>query len=937
MLRLRRKDNNDNFGIGYSPRFIPVVLLLLLMAWETAELVGQDKAPAPAPASKQQPKPAAPAQQALQPAPVPAPAPAPAPNAAAAPAPAKGQPVSASLYYPDLEPKQLFQILQGTFQVQFQGTESVKGPISLISKEKIDVAGMIKLLNAELAKQDMAAERQDQTILLRPAKGLEDETIPIQHGDPSAIISILKTRFMSEELDDKERVRFIEVHPQGKSIVVRGPKAVLENMKKYINEHLDKPAAQKPAAEAEIRKEFDVKYITPQETVDFLKEVYLAPAGTTAKEGDRFAKNITAHPKLPKIIVTAPAGLMPEIEKTITEIDVAPPVETKPLFQEYITLDYIAAIEFNYILRNDESLTVKGSWLFASEEFIQPAALLRKLRDPQDALAHHLQQQLSEKIQRMLKDYQGSDPPPPSLKTALVLEFNRIIQGSTLYDEKYTQHLKPSAELKRLLQQIGPDSSIIRINRMILETEFDQEIEAIKYKFRTSIAPNNILIISSSDQKLLKSFTALKNKLDVDRKELRYIPLSYADATEVADMIQKIYPKKIPNEPTEMAQKPAEYTQQKIEESILLTEAAGAQFDKFGVLEPTTQERLSQALALVSTEELLIVPDKTRNYLMIYTYSRNFPKILELIQELDKPQKQVYIDVYIAQVNLEDALKLGAEFTYNNDFTRKGENIPYTAKQDFGVGDLISTGLNYEFISANLSVFLHALQTKKNVDIMARPSILVKNGKQAVISLGRGVPLIQTVQVNITGLTQSNIIYQDVTTKLEVTPQIHPDNYVSLVIKQTIDDVSAETFQISEDFNPQVILRRQADTELRVKDGQTICLGGFIVDDITTDEHKVPLLGDIPLLGYLFKYSSHERTKRELIIFISPYILATPYDIKQITNAQRRMTTTEVRDDRFNKEILAPQTESPSQPLPNAIQKEDEKASVDIEGVELKK
>ena len=110
---------------------------------------------------------------------------------------------------------------------------------------------------------------------------------------------------------------------------------------------------------------------------------------------------------------------------------------------------------------------------------------------------------------------------------------------------------------------------------------------------------------------------------------------------------------------------------------------------------------------------------------------------------------------------------------------------------------------------------------------------------------------------------------------------------------------------------------------LRVRDGQTVCLGGFISDDVTTDESKIPLLGDIPILGYLFKFTTHSYTKRELLIFISPHILETPYEVQRMTNQQRQKSTSKVKDERYNEDILKPQVDlrpAPMRdPLPEAL------------------
>ncbi|MCK5271027.1 MAG: type II secretion system protein GspD, partial [Sedimentisphaerales bacterium] len=535
--------------------------------------------------------------------------------------------------------------------------------------------------------------------------------------------------------------------------------------------------------------------------------------------------------------------------------------------------------------------------------------------------------QFSQKMLALLKTYDGIVP-SAALKETLVVEMNIIIQGSNLYDEERLRHVQLPKELKRLIRQTGLDGSIIRINRMILEAAYPQEIDKIKYKFTTSVASNNILIISSYDEKLLKKFMELKKNLDVDFKELRYIPLSYAKAEEVAKMLSLLYPEQLPTLPSELEQTAREKQEVKegevSEEAAFLSEVTRSELEGLGIYDLDMQSRISRSLRLVSKKELLIVPDKTRNYLMIYTYSRNFPKILDLIEELDKPQKQVFIDVYIAQVSLDDALEIGIDWSLGGPATnieRKGETIPYTLGQAFNTRQLIGKGLNYDFISENLEVYLRALHATKSVDIMARPSILVKNNEEAKMSLGLKVPLVKSVNVNITGLTTSKIEYEKIDTSMTVTPQIHPDNYVSLNIVQTINDVSAETFQISEEFNPQVILTREANTTLRVKDGQTVCLGGFITDDVTSDEKKVPLLGDVPVLGYLFKYSVQSRTKRELVIFITPHIMETPSELLRMTNEQRLISDAEVRDERRNKDILEPQVDLRPPPFREPIPK----------------
>ena len=223
------------------------------------------------------------------------------------------------------------------------------------------------------------------------------------------------------------------------------------------------------------------------------------------------------------------------------------------------------------------------------------------------------------------------------------------------------------------------------------------------------------------------------------------------------------------------------------------------------------------------------------------------------------------------------------------------------------------TGLSYQFISDNIETLLRALQETGRLEILTRPSVVTKDNTEAIISVGRDVPTVTATNVSTEGAVTSTVKYQDVYTKLKVLPQIHPDGYITMNIEQTIDDVSTETFQISEEFNPQVLIRRSAKTVLRVRDGQTVCLGGFIGDNKRQEETGIPFLKDIPLLGYLFMYKLTEVSKRELIIFITPHILRSPEEMLRMTNEQRRTSSYKLSDDKDERrgvhDVLEPQRE----------------------------
>lgn len=428
--------------------------------------------------------------------------------------------------------------------------------------------------------------------------------------------------------------------------------------------------------------------------------------------------------------------------------------------------------------------------------------------------------------------------------------------------------------------------------------------ETLKGKFTSAVA-RNTLIVFSREEEVFAKIKETKKAFDVDRLEIRYLPLANAQAEDIAALLAKIYPPQA--SPEELAV-PAEV------QSIRRTgvEEPGIPVDlredlrRIGMEEPQLEALLSGAISVVAAGEFTIVPDKTRNALLIRTYSRNFPKILELIKELDKALRQVLIDVFITEVSLDDTMEFGVDFTYKHNELTNTLQQRYQGTTEVPTAFPQPVGITYQLISNNITTFIRALEQNNNFDVISRPQIVTKDNGKATISLGRDVPMIKDTRVSTEGAISSTINYQKVATELEVTPQIHPDDYVTLTLKQTIDDVSAETFQISQNFNPQVLIRRSADTSVRVRNGQTVCLGGFVGDSIVENESKVPILGNIPLLGMLFSYTSHQRIKTELLIFITPHILETPQEMLRMTNEMRRRSHAEQNHLR-NTDVLEPQ------------------------------
>jgi general secretion pathway protein D len=299
-------------------------------------------------------------------------------------------------------------------------------------------------------------------------------------------------------------------------------------------------------------------------------------------------------------------------------------------------------------------------------------------------------------------------------------------------------------------------------------------------------------------------------------------------------------------------------------------------------------------------EGVRIIPDQRLNALMIVATKTDMDRIKSLIGNLDTSVPQVLVEVIIAEVNLGEGLETGVEWVKRlekeNGMTHTGATS--TGKppnpQDLNSleGELfqqaisnapgialasLSGGLTYfaTFNSLDLDMMVRLLSTDSKFKVLSTPIIQTMNNQEARITVGeqRPVPTESVSDVVSTDTTavRQNIEYRDIAIELTVTPRINPDGYVSMDIHQTINDVGGN-IPFNGTFVP-IITLREAESSVSVKNQSTIVLGGLIKENKTDSETKVPFLGDIPFLGYLFKGKETSSTRNELIVFIKPTVL----------------------------------------------------------------
>jgi len=277
----------------------------------------------------------------------------------------------------------------------------------------------------------------------------------------------------------------------------------------------------------------------------------------------------------------------------------------------------------------------------------------------------------------------------------------------------------------------------------------------------------------------------------------------------------------------------------------------------------------------------------------VMTSSKNYEKIKPILDELDQPVGQVLIKILFAELTHSDSVDWGTEFSMLN--LRSGGSTQSTqvfgrpVSQSLPGSNPISspTGLSVQTLEGEIDLTLHALQETGRLNVLSRPYVLTRNNQLATIAIAEEVP-IPTGTSQGTATTTTNFDYrEDIGIVLEVTPSINRAGLVNMIVSPQITTRTGETVQISENLFPEVFATRSASTRVAVHDGQTIVIGGLIEDQIKNNVKKVPLLGDIPLAGNLFRRTVKEKSKTELLIFLTPHVAEDPNDLTAISDAER--------------------------------------------------
>ncbi|HVZ48736.1 MAG TPA: secretin N-terminal domain-containing protein, partial [Gemmatimonadaceae bacterium] len=288
--------------------------------------------------------------------------------------------------------------------------------------------------------------------------------------------------------------------------------------------------------------------------------------------------------------------------------------------------------------------------------------------------------------------------------------------------------------------------------------------------------------------------------------------------------------------------------------------------------------------ALANAAQIRIVADEGTNSLLIRSTQADFQLIQGLLGGIDLRPLQVLIEVTIAEVSRSTSLDLGLGGTA----TKKGAATGARDTVALLPAHPSASDFIYRLTAGNGSISyaaaINALQSRGDVKILSRPVIIAQNNKEAVLNVGEQRPFVQVNQSVTTGTvptTVQTIQYIPVGTTLTITPTINVDGYVNMAVDQTND---AATNEIQ--FSAPVITKREATTQIFLRDGQTTVIGGLAGDNVSKTVSGVPLLSRIPLIGGLFFGNTQKTTTtNELFLFLTPHIISTDEDIERLRHS----------------------------------------------------
>ncbi|MDO9118619.1 MAG: secretin N-terminal domain-containing protein [Nitrospira sp.] len=331
-----------------------------------------------------------------------------------------------------------------------------------------------------------------------------------------------------------------------------------------------------------------------------------------------------------------------------------------------------------------------------------------------------------------------------------------------------------------------------------------------------------------------------------------------------------------------------------------------------------------------------VFADKATNSIVVSATKSAYSRIQSVIRDLDTRRKQVFVEAVILEVQVDRLRQIGTDPLQVLGAGKSGavqgiaglnrapEDLAAIAQTISGVA---SGGSVTVLNTVNIRAFLNLLMSLTDTNILSTPQVLAADNQKAKIVVGENRPFPTGQAQGITGGTLVTIERKDVGVTLELTPQVLEDDLIRLELKQEITAIAENVAQTIGSGTASIPVgptttKRSMETTTIARDNQTIVVGGLVRDNITLSERKVPFFGDIPWLGWLFRFQSKQTEKLNLLVFLTPHLIRDESDIAELSQRKAKELTIIQRDNRIEEPTRLKQDviERLEQPAPNPVE-----------------
>jgi len=451
--------------------------------------------------------------------------------------------------------------------------------------------------------------------------------------------------------------------------------------------------------------------------------------------------------------------------------------------------------------------------------------------------------------------------------------------------------VKPNAQFVMLH---NADAKVVLPKVQKLATAmFDNKIQTQKISVFADDASNAIVLIGARKNvaKLIPKIRKMDKGNETVDKHMEIIYVKNADAAEIVKTLEKLLSDK------SFAKSHKEETRQS---TFAQTQRQPVQTNS----KNPSAKNVQPAVAVQKNEPLPSVSGKNKptvtvdtelNAVVVYATDREIKEIKNVVEELDVERQQVYVKAKIVEISKNRAEQLGVKYSLLGGIVNSSGIYGFSGligslDGSDAIGRVASLlGNNFDIPKVTKALTLGttiSLFDKNGVaNILSEPAVLCINNKESSLYVGRTESILTqaTTGSDATSLTRQNYSREDIGLTLKVKPRISEDDKVALDIKTILEDV------IGGQVGLPTTTKREVSTTSIVKNGETVIIGGLVKDKTSKTVTKIPLLGDIPILGNLFKHTKEDNDKISLVIMITPYIVKRSADLSKLKDALGRL------------------------------------------------